>query len=405
MSEPATLGLFVAFAAGVLSFLSPCVLPLVPSYIGFLTGMSLPEVSGRRRVALVHALLFVLGFSLVFVLLGASATALGRALNYYQVWLQRIGGVLIIGFGLVCLGVIKVGILSQERRVQVEHKPVGYLGSMLVGMAFGAGWTPCIGPVLGAILGLAATIRGPEPGNAAAGGVLGGAGGAVPDRGVGADAFLDWFQRFRRYLPWVMRVSGVLLVFVGVLMVTGEFTRLAGWLQQFTPEVVREKNLNQRRHLLLLQFRFQLLPPEQLPVPPAAGDQVPVRPLFDDPTFVQHQNPVGVPHRGQPMGDDDARPACEGAPERAQDLRLGLGIHRAQGVIEDEHRRVLRQGARDGAPLLLAAREIDAPLAEHGVEPLGERGQCFAQLGDLSHALEPAVVGRARAARFRAGSR
>src|SRR2546427_960283 len=106
----------LAFAAGLLSFLSPCVLPLVPSYIGFLTGMSLPEVSGRRRVALAHALLFVSGFSLVFILLGASATALGRALNYYQLWLQRIGGVLIIGFGLVCLGVIRVGFLGQERR-------------------------------------------------------------------------------------------------------------------------------------------------------------------------------------------------------------------------------------------------------------------------------------------------
>jgi Cytochrome c biogenesis protein len=157
VSEPGTLGLFVAFVAGLLSFLSPCVLPLVPSYIGFLTGMSLPEVTERRRTALIHALLFVLGFSLVFVLLGASATALGRALNYYQQWLQRIGGVLIIGFGLVCLGVIKVGVLEQERRVQMEHKPVGYLGSILVGMAFAAGWTPCIGPVLGAILGLAAT--------------------------------------------------------------------------------------------------------------------------------------------------------------------------------------------------------------------------------------------------------
>ena len=122
----------------------------------------------------------MLGFSLVFMLLGASATALGRALNYYQLWLQRIGGVLIIGFGLVCLGVIKAGVLSQERRLQLEQKPVGYLGSALVGMAFGAGWTPCIGPVLGAILGLAATSQRPHPGHAAAGGVLGGAGRAVP---------------------------------------------------------------------------------------------------------------------------------------------------------------------------------------------------------------------------------
>jgi cytochrome c-type biogenesis protein len=241
VSEPAALGLVVALAAGLLSFLSPCVLPLVPSYIGFLTGMSLPEMSGRRRAALGHALLFVLGFSLVFVALGASATALGRALNYYQVWLQRIGGALIIAFGLVCLGVIKVGALSQERRVQVERKPVGYLGSALVGMAFGAGWTPCIGPVLGAILGLAATAQDLGRGMLLLAAYS--AGLAVPFlvAALALDAFLDWFQRFRRYLPWVMRVSGVLLVFVGTLMVTGEFTRLAGWLQQFTPAVVRER--------------------------------------------------------------------------------------------------------------------------------------------------------------------
>ncbi|MGN6392386.1 MAG: cytochrome c biogenesis CcdA family protein [Gemmatimonadales bacterium] len=239
MSEPATLGLFVAFAAGLLSFLSPCVLPLVPSYIGFLTGMSLPEVSTRRRVALLHALLFVLGFSLVFVLLGASATALGRALNYYQHWLQRIGGVLIILFGVVCLGVIRVGFLAQERRLHVEHKPVGYLGSALVGMAFGAGWTPCIGPVLGAILGLAATSQDLGRGMLLLGSYSLGL--AVPFLLAAAalEAFLEWFQRFRRYLPWVMRVSGVLLIFVGVLLATGEFTRLAGWLQQFTPEVLR----------------------------------------------------------------------------------------------------------------------------------------------------------------------
>ena len=241
MNESATLGLFVAFAAGLLSFLSPCVLPLVPSYIGFLTGMSLPEMGGRRRVALGHALLFVLGFSLVFVLLGASATALGRALNYYQLWLQRIGGVLIILFGLVCLGVIKVGFLGRERRLQVEQKPVGYLGSALVGMAFGAGWTPCIGPVLGAILGLAATSQDLGRGMLLLAAYS--AGLAVPFliAAVALDSFLGWFQRFRRYLPWVMRVTGVLLIFVGVLMVTGEFTRLAGWLQQFTPDVLREQ--------------------------------------------------------------------------------------------------------------------------------------------------------------------
>jgi cytochrome c-type biogenesis protein len=241
VNEPATLGLVVAFAAGLLSFLSPCVLPLVPSYIGFLTGMSLPEMSGRRRAALGHAVLFVLGFSLVFMLLGASATALGRALNYYQVWLQRIGGVLIIAFGLVCLGVIKVGFLNQEHRLQMEHKPMGYLGSALVGMAFAAGWTPCIGPVLGGILGLAATSQ--DLGRGMLLLAVYSAGLAVPFllAAVALESFLNWFQRFRRYLPWVMRITGVLLIFVGVLMVTGEFTRLAGWLQQFTPSFIREQ--------------------------------------------------------------------------------------------------------------------------------------------------------------------
>ena len=241
MNEPAALGIAVAFVAGLLSFLSPCVLPLVPSYVGFLTGMTLPEMENRRRVALLHALLFVAGFSLVFILLGASATALGRALNYYQVWLQRIGGLLIIGFGLVCLGVFTPAWLTRERRLQLEHKPVGYLGSVLVGMAFGAGWTPCIGPVLGAILGLAATSADLSRGMLLL--AVYSAGLAVPFliAAVAVEQFLDWFQRFRRYLPWVMRLSGALLVLVGVLLLTGEFTRMAGWLQAFTPEFLRRQ--------------------------------------------------------------------------------------------------------------------------------------------------------------------
>jgi cytochrome c-type biogenesis protein len=241
VNEPAALGFLVAFAAGLLSFLSPCVLPLVPSYVGFITGMTLPEVTGRRRVALTHALLFVAGFSLVFILLGASATALGRALNYYQVWLQRIGGALIILFGLLCLGVFNLRFLSYERRLHLERKPVGYLGSLLVGMAFAAGWTPCIGPVLGAILGLAATSADVSRGMLLL--AVYSAGLALPFlvAAVAVDSFLDWFQRFRRFLPWVMRISGVMLVFVGILLFTGEFTRLAGWLQGLTPDFLKQK--------------------------------------------------------------------------------------------------------------------------------------------------------------------
>jgi cytochrome c-type biogenesis protein len=241
VSETAGLGLAVAFLAGLLSFLSPCVLPLVPSYVGYLTGMSLPEMASRRRIAVAHALCFVLGFSLIFVLLGASATALGRALNYYQVWLTRAGGVLIIVFGLYCLGVLRIGAFQVERRLQLQDKPVGFLGSALVGMAFGAGWTPCIGPILGAILGLATVETDVTRGMVLLGAYS--AGLAVPFllAALAVDSFLDWFQRFRKYIPWVMRVSGVLLIVVGVLMVTGEFTRLAGWLQGFTPEFLKSR--------------------------------------------------------------------------------------------------------------------------------------------------------------------
>jgi cytochrome c-type biogenesis protein len=235
LADSASLGILVAFLAGVLSFLSPCVLPLVPSYIGFLTGLSLDEMAVRRRLALVHATLFVLGFSLVFLLLGASATVLGRTLIVHKVWLQRIGGALIIVFGLVCLGAFRFSFLLQERRFHLQDRPLGYLGSVVVGMAFAAGWTPCIGPILGGILGLASASDTLGRGMALLGAYSLGL--AVPFllAAWAVDRFLAWFQRFRRYLPWVMRVSGVLLVLVGILLVTGQFTRLAGWLQRLTP--------------------------------------------------------------------------------------------------------------------------------------------------------------------------
>jgi cytochrome c-type biogenesis protein len=241
VNEAAALGIVVAFTAGLLSFLSPCVLPLVPSYIGFLTGMTQPGTGLHRRAALGHALLFIVGFSLVFVLLGASATALGRALGYYQVWLQRAGGVLVILFGLFCLGAFSSRLLTREHRVQFERKPVGYLGSALVGVAFGAGWTPCIGPVLGGILGLAASSDDVTRGMLLL--AVYSAGLALPFllAALALDSFLGWFQRFRPFLPWVMRISGVLLVLMGVLLLTGEFTRLAAWLQSLTPDFLREQ--------------------------------------------------------------------------------------------------------------------------------------------------------------------
>lgn len=241
MTDPTTLGLAIAFLAGLLSFLSPCVLPLVPSYIGFLTGLSLDEMGSRRRTAIIHALLFVLGFTIIFLVLGASATVLGRSLKYHRVWLERAGGVLIIIFGLICLGVIKWGRLQQEKRLHLEHKPIGYLGSVLVGMAFAAGWTPCIGPILGGIFTLASASDTLGRGMALLGAYS--AGLAVPFliAAWAVDRFVAWFQRFRRYLPWVMKCSGALLVVVGILLLTGQFTLLASWLQGFTPAGLLER--------------------------------------------------------------------------------------------------------------------------------------------------------------------
>lgn len=236
-----SVGLAVAFLAGILSFLSPCVLPLVPSYVSFITGLSLDELGERRWTALTHALLFVSGFTLIFLALGASATQLGRFLNYQQVWLERIGGGLIIVFGLYLLGAFQWGPLARERRVYLQDKPVGYLGSVLVGLAFGAGWTPCIGPILGAIL----TYTGVR--SSLGEGLLllfaYSLGLAIPFllAAVAVEKFIDWFKKFRRFLPLTTRIAGAVLVIVGVLLATGYFSLLAAWLQDFTPGFIRER--------------------------------------------------------------------------------------------------------------------------------------------------------------------
>lgn len=233
--------LAVAFAAGVLSFLSPCVLPLIPSYVGFITGMSAEELQVRRGTALLHALWFVAGFTLIFVALGASASAFGAALLASQHWIARIGGVLVMLFGLYLLGIVRPAFLMRERRVHLARKPLGYLGSSVAGVAFGAAWTPCIGPILGAILTLAATRSSVGQGTALL--AVYALGLAVPFlvTAFALDRFLVWFQRFRPYIRWVERVAGVLLILLGLLLVTDRFTLIAGWLQGLTPEFLKSR--------------------------------------------------------------------------------------------------------------------------------------------------------------------
>ena len=241
MESPATFGLLVAFSAGLLSFLSPCVLPLVPSYVTFITGLSLEEVRTSRRTALIHALLFVLGFSLIFIALGATASVLGRVLFVARVWIARVGGALIILFGLYLLGVFNFRMLAQDRRVYLADKPIGYLGTVLVGLAFGAGWTPCIGPILGSILIYTSSTADLHRGLLLL--TAYSAGLAVPFliAALAIDRFLAAFARWRVAMKWVNRVGGVLLIVVGLLLITNYFTVLAGWLQALTPDALRTR--------------------------------------------------------------------------------------------------------------------------------------------------------------------
>ena len=225
----------LAFAAGVASFFSPCVLPVVPGYVGFVTGMSLDELRSEerdvvRRRAAVHSALFILGFSLLLVALGASATALGTVVRRALPLIQQIGGAVIVLFGLYLLGLVRIPFLSRERRVQLAEKPAGMLGSLVAGVAFGAGWTPCIGPVLATILlyaGMSGTV------------LHGAALLAVYALGLGIPFFVaavafNWFldrtPLLRRALVPIERAAGVVLVVAGALLFSGRLTVISGIL-------------------------------------------------------------------------------------------------------------------------------------------------------------------------------
>jgi len=236
-------GIVIAFTAGVFSFLSPCVLPLVPSYLTFVTGMSLEDLQEgvNRKATFMHSMLFVVGFSSIFILLGASASFLGQFLRQYEVWIARIGGLIIIILGLHLAGIFRLAPLMREKRMHIADKPAGYLGTLGVGMAFGAGWTPCIGPILGAILTYGMT----QDTMWAGVGLLSvySLGLAVPFliASLALDWFLQTFQRFRRWIPVVEKASGVLLIVLGILLLTGQFTVLASWLTRFTPQFILER--------------------------------------------------------------------------------------------------------------------------------------------------------------------
>lgn len=234
-----------AALAGGISFLSPCVLPLVPPYLCFIAGTSLedmasekaaPRVTGRVMLA---ALLFVLGFSTVFVALGATASLFGQVVREHLAFLSQVAGVVIIVMGLHFLGVFKLAFLNREARYHHDKRPAGLWGAYVVGLAFAFGWTPCIGPVLAAILSLAATED-----NVAQGAMLLavyslGLGVPFLAAAAGTRAFLGFMKRFRRHLGMVEKVMGGLLVLAGIMFLTGSMTNLSFWLLETFPGLAK----------------------------------------------------------------------------------------------------------------------------------------------------------------------
>jgi cytochrome c-type biogenesis protein len=225
-----------AFFAGLLSFLSPCVLPLIPSYITYITGLSFADLQAEhpshkvRQQTIIHSLLFIAGFTCVFVLLGASASFLGDFLSEHKTAIRRVGGALIVVFGIHVSGLFDIGMLLGEKKLTLHRKPAGYLGSFIVGIVFAAGWTPCIGPILATILAVAAT-----EGRGVWLLLTYSMGLAIPFflAALAMHQFLVFFRRFKRHIRMFEIFTGILMVLVGVLIFTNYLTVLSrytsGW--------------------------------------------------------------------------------------------------------------------------------------------------------------------------------
>ena len=232
--------LLAAFTAGLLSFLSPCILPLIPAYLSFISGVSLNEMRREESDAkfslkvLPNALFFVIGFSFVFVALGASATFVGKLLVAELGILRRVAGVLVILLGLLVLGVFRIGFLDQEKRYHHRTKSFGLFGSFLIGMAFAFGWTPCIGPILAAILFLASTKETVAQGIGLLGVYSAGLGIPFLLAALAVDRFLRVSSRIKRHFEAIKIVSGLLLIAVGILMLTNDLTRITEFLMKLT---------------------------------------------------------------------------------------------------------------------------------------------------------------------------
>ncbi len=240
MKSSHEISILIAFSAGLLSFVSPCVLPLIPSYITYITGASFKQLTEAKTRAklrwatIFHSLLFIMGFSTIFILMGASASYLGQLMVQYQYWIMKGGGVLIIILGVHFTGMINLPFLQMERRFELKKKPLGYIGSFLVGIIFAAGWTPCVGPILSTILLYASTSK-----SFTAGVVLltsYSMGLAVPFflSSLAFNLFLSAFERIKRFMRVIMIVSGCFLIAIGILLLTDTFKEIASYLMILT---------------------------------------------------------------------------------------------------------------------------------------------------------------------------
>ncbi len=234
MTNTSEVSIVISFVAGVLTFLSPCILPLFPSYITYITGKSFEDIktlspsSNIRRVTAMHSLFFILGFSIVFILFGVTFAYLGSFFGLRKTLFEKIGGILIILFGLHISGALRLGFLNREKNLSFNKKKAGYFGSLLVGMAFAVGWTPCVGPILSSILIYASTLESLPRAIMLLCFYSMGLGVPFFVASLAINQFLFIFNRFKNFMKFVPIVTGVFLVIVGTLLFTGQFSRLSG---------------------------------------------------------------------------------------------------------------------------------------------------------------------------------
>ncbi len=223
---------FLAFGAGVLSFVSPCVLPVFPAFVSYITGMSYNEIEKQQfnGRAILHTLFFLIGFSLIYIALGFGTSFLGGYLVEYGNLIRQIGAILIVVFGLVISGVLKFDFLMKNHKVEFKNRPSGFIGSILIGMAFGAGWTPCNGPIIGAIFAMSAT----EPNNALMLMLVYCVGFGIPFFVL--SFFVSKTRWMLKYSGKIMKIGGVIMILMGILLYFDGLTQIIIWLQPFFGE-------------------------------------------------------------------------------------------------------------------------------------------------------------------------